>query len=296
MSGPYMIPRGLDHAVHAVRDLEAAAALYRRLGFCVGMRNVHPWGTHNCIVQLPGFFIEIVTVAEPDKLSGEGLARHFGAFQQAFLRAREGFSMLVLDSADAARDADAFTHHGIAGSGALSFTRHDENAHDAPAEVGFTLAFAHDAQSPDLGFAVCQHLTPDAFWSPARQVHANGAKRVMGAVLVADNPTDHHIFLSAFSGVRDIHATSAGIEVKTPRGDIRILSQVAFNRQYGVEWRLDGEGACFGALRLAVADMGALQSQLSDAKIAFIAINQNLIVPPEAAMGATLIFEPETGL
>lgn len=296
MSVPLMIPRGLDHVVHAVRDLPQASALYQRLGFQVSARNVHPWGTHNAIVQLPGFFIELLAVAEPDKLGGEGLAKHFGAFQQTFLHEREGLSMLVLSSLDARRDAESFAQAGIARSEALTFTRIGENALGAPVNVGFTLAFAADPLSPETGFAICQHLTPDAFWSRAKQVHANGAVRVLGAVLVADNPTDHHIFLSSFSGVRDIHATSAGIDVKTPRGDIHILSPVAFSRQYGVEWRLDGEGACFGAVRVAVADIGALQSQLADAKIAFIAINQKLIVPPEAAMGATLIFEPETEL
>ena len=58
--------RGLDHIVHAVRDLDAAAGLYRRLGFQVGSRNRHPraWGTQNHIVQLPGTFIELLTVAD----------------------------------------------------------------------------------------------------------------------------------------------------------------------------------------------------------------------------------------
>ena len=58
------MPRGLDHIVHAVHDLDAAAAVYERLGFTVGARNRHPWGTHNRIVQLPGFFIEILAVGE----------------------------------------------------------------------------------------------------------------------------------------------------------------------------------------------------------------------------------------
>ena len=57
------MPRGLDHIVHAVRDLDAAADSYRRLGFTVGARNRHPWGTHNYIVQFPGFFIELLTLA-----------------------------------------------------------------------------------------------------------------------------------------------------------------------------------------------------------------------------------------
>ena len=29
------------------------------LGFIVGARNRHDWGTHNRLVQMPGFFIEI---------------------------------------------------------------------------------------------------------------------------------------------------------------------------------------------------------------------------------------------
>ncbi|HEX2538233.1 MAG TPA: VOC family protein, partial [Pseudolabrys sp.] len=33
--------RGIDHIVHAVRDLDRAAELYRKLGFTVGARNKH---------------------------------------------------------------------------------------------------------------------------------------------------------------------------------------------------------------------------------------------------------------
>src|SRR3984893_17286787 len=106
--------RGLDHSVHAVRDLDAAAAFYRRLGFTVGARNRHPWGTHNHIVQLPGFFVELLTVAEPEKLGGAGFAALFGGFNHSFLRAQEGFSFLMLESHDAAADARAFDAAGIA--------------------------------------------------------------------------------------------------------------------------------------------------------------------------------------
>src|SRR3989442_6145144 len=108
------MPRGVDHVVHAVRDLDAAAALYRRLGFTVGARNRHPWGTHNHIVQLPGFFVELVTVAEPEKLGSDGFSVLFGAFNRDFLARGEGFSLLILESGDAAGDADAFRQAGIA--------------------------------------------------------------------------------------------------------------------------------------------------------------------------------------
>jgi catechol 2,3-dioxygenase-like lactoylglutathione lyase family enzyme len=45
------MPHGLDHIVHAVRDLDAAAEFYARAGFTVVARNRHAWGTHNRIVQ-----------------------------------------------------------------------------------------------------------------------------------------------------------------------------------------------------------------------------------------------------
>ena len=39
--------RSIDHLVVAVRDLDGAARFYERLGFQVGSRNRHPWGTEN---------------------------------------------------------------------------------------------------------------------------------------------------------------------------------------------------------------------------------------------------------
>jgi len=92
------MPRGLDHIVHAVRDLDAAAALYRRLGFTVGARNRHPWGTHNYIVQFPGSFIELLTLAEPDKLGRDGFSTLFAAYNRDFIQQGDGLSVLILES------------------------------------------------------------------------------------------------------------------------------------------------------------------------------------------------------
>ena len=45
--------------------------------------------------------------------------------------------------------------------------------------------------------------------------------------MVADNPTDHHIFLSAFAGERELQSTSAGITIATPRGEIQVKGKGA---------------------------------------------------------------------
>ncbi|MBX3553572.1 MAG: VOC family protein [Pseudolabrys sp.] len=284
--------RGLDHIVHAVRDLDAAAEFYRRAGFTVGARNRHPWGTHNHVVQFPGFFIEVLTVAEPEKLIGEGLPRIFGAANREAIARGDGFSMLILESRDIAADVADFARAGIGASSALPFSRQAVLPDGATTTVGFSLAFARDSLSPQTGFAACQQHNPAAFWKPDYQRHANGASGVAGAVLVADNPTDHHIFLEAFTGVRDLHSSSIGLTAKTPRGEVAIMEAVSFRDEFGVTPAIAGEGAALKGLRLAVPDIDATARVLRVGGLAPERHIGRLVVPPATAFGATLIFEP----
>src|SRR3981081_2213944 len=283
--------RGLDHVVHAGGDLEGAAGLYRRLGFTVGARNRHSWGTHNHIVQLPGFFIELLTVAEPEKLGSDGFSNLFGRFNQSFLSKQEGLSLLLLESGDAVADAAAFQSAGIAASEVMKFEREGKRPDGAPVKVAFSLAFARDAGAPGIGFAVCQQHFPENFWNPTFQQHPNTASSVAGGVLVAENPTDHHIFLSAFPGVRDLHATSSGVTASTPRGDIKVMDPAAFRSHFATEPPDISEGARLAALQFRVRDQAALVAALQAGGIEFASQMGQLIVPPDIAMGATILFE-----
>jgi hypothetical protein len=286
------MPRGLDHIVHAVRDLDAVGAAYRRLGFTVGARNRHPWGTHNRIIQFPGFFIELLSVEEPDKIP---LARSrvpsFGAFNRDFLARREGFSTLVLESRDAAADAVMFEVAGIGAFDVFRFEREGAKPDGSPVKVVFSLAFASDPQPADAGFFTCQQHAPENFWDPAFQNHANGVTAVAGVVLVADNPTDHHIFLSAFVGERELDATSTGITVRTPRGTIQVMDPAAYRNHYGIEPPSVSRGACMAALRLAVTDIAGVETILADGGIAASKRMGRVIVPPAQAHGAAIVFE-----
>jgi hypothetical protein len=283
--------RGLDHIVHAVRDLDAAAALYRRLGFTVGARNRHTWGTHNHLVQLPGFFVELLTVAEPGKLGSDGFSTLFGRFNQSFLAAHQGLSLLLLESGDAAADAAAFSSAGIAASDVMTFEREGKRPDGSTVKLAFSLAFARDAKAPEIGFAVCQQHFPENFWNPAFQRHPNTASGLAGVVLVAENPTDHHIFLSSLTGVRDLHATSSGVTASTPRGDIKVMDPAAFRSHFGTEPPDISRGARLSALQFRVRDRAALTAALMGGEIASSVRMGSIIVAPETAMGATLVFD-----
>jgi hypothetical protein len=286
------MPHGLDHIVHAVRDLDAAGRFYSSAGFTVGVRNRHPWGTHNRIVQLKNCYIEILEVAEPEKIAPHGVhSFSFGAFNRDFLASREGFSMLILNSSSAVDDARSFEAAGIGGHKVFDFARDGAKPDGTPVKLAFSLAFARDPNSPDVRFAVCQHHFPENFWDPAFQTHANGARTVPGAAMVADNPTDHHIFLKAFTGVSDLHSSSIGFKARTENGDVEIMEPVAFRDQFGVLPDVKGEGMTLNAMRFEVADMAEVETLHRQNGIASHRHVGRLVVPPHIAHGATLIFE-----
>jgi len=147
------MPHGLDHIVHAVRDLDAAAEFYSSAGFTVGARNRHAWGTHNRIVQLKNCYIEILEVAEPEKIVPHGARSFsFGAFNRDFLASCEGFSMLILNSSNAVEDARSFEAAGIGGFKVFDFAREGAKPDGTPVKLAFSLAFARDPASPNLRF------------------------------------------------------------------------------------------------------------------------------------------------
>jgi hypothetical protein len=287
------LARGLDHIVHAVSDLDAAAAFYARAGFTIGARNRHApaWGTQNHIVQLPGFFVELLAMADTSGIVPH-TARHFsfGAFNRDFLAGGEGLSMLVLEGKDSAAEADAFRTAGIGDFDLFNFGREGKRPDGTPVKVAFSLVFARDPQAPDMGYFTCRQHYPENFWNPALQHHANGVTGIAGIVLVANRPEDHRAFFTAFTGV-DLLATASDMTAKTPRGDIEVIEPAAFSRRFGVAPPPTARGARLAALRFSVADMAAARAALRAGEIAFSEQGQQLVVGSDLAFGATLVFE-----
>lgn len=286
------MPRGLDHLVHLVRDLDAAGEVYDLIGFTVGPRNHHPWGTHNRIVQMPGFFIELLEVSEPDRIpESSGSHFSFGAYNRDFLaRNGEGLSMVALEGSDPAAEKAAFDAAGFGGFDVFDFTRMARRSDGQDVEVGFSLAFAQDPAAPNATFFTCTHRKPDNFWSPDLQRHANGATGVAGVILVAEHPMDHVSFIDTAAGVTARRATDDWYIAKTPRGDIDIMTRATFTERFG------GPAPAGTDLRIAgvrfvspgAVDMrrGLAARRMIEEKIAGL-----VVVPPQAAMGVTLVFD-----
>ena len=134
-----------------------------RLGFQVGARNRHPWGTENRLVQFPGFFLEILAVVEPEKIAGAT----FGAFNQKFLgEVGEGLSGLVVEGRDPKGERAALDAAGFGGI-PFEFSRKGKRADGTEVEVGFKIAFAHYPAAAHALFFTSQQTAPENFWSPS---------------------------------------------------------------------------------------------------------------------------------
>ncbi|MEW6258092.1 MAG: VOC family protein [Pseudomonadota bacterium] len=286
------MPRGLDHLVHLVRDLDAAGEVYDLIGFTVGPRNHHPWGTHNRIVQMPGFFIELLEVSEPDRIpESSGSHFSFGAYNRDFLaRNGEGLSMVALEGSDPAAEKAAFDAAGFGGFDVFDFSRMARRPDGQDVEVGFSLAFAQDPAAPNAALFTCTHRKPDNFWSPDLQRHANGATGVAGVILVAEHPMDHVSFIDTVAGVTARRATDDWYIAKTPRGDIDIMTRATFSERFGVPAPAGNDLRIAGlrAVSPGAVDMrrGLVTRGMVDEKLEGL-----VVIAPRSAMGATLILD-----
>jgi catechol 2,3-dioxygenase-like lactoylglutathione lyase family enzyme len=288
--------RRLDHLVLPARDLEAQAAFYRRLGFQVGARNVHPWGTENRLIQFDGCFLELITMGEtsaPPPHAPRFFS--FGAHVGDWLRREgDGMSMLVGSTGDAAADARWFRQAGIGDSEPFHFGRKGKRPDGSETEVAFTLAFATASSMPDLSFFLCQNHFPENFWNPVFQEHENAVTGVGRVVVVRDDPLETAAFLKIWLGGSPAF-DHRGVTMPTQAGALSVWTPAAAQEAFGDDPALfDGRQARFGAVVFRTTKLGAAELALRKNNVPHRKEQGRLVVPSGAAFGVVLAFEETT--
>jgi len=286
------VKRGIDHLVLCVNDLEQSSAFYRQLGFTTTPRARHPWGTDNCLVQLAGSFIELLTVSRPSLISAAGPKTFsFGDFNQKFLAHREGMSMLVFESRDTEADREEFISRGLPPYDTFYFERKAKLPDGSQVPVAFSLAFATDPRMPQAAFFCCQQHAPQYFWKAEYQSHANGVNKILEVIMVAAAPETYSGFFSKLQEPDSVVIDGSELTIHTPRGTIRLLTPAEAGRRYGAIDLSDlPESPYFLGFSVQTGDLELVTEHLRKNSIPHEKSNRFIRVHPEDASGVLIEF------
>jgi len=271
---------GLDHVMVLVRDLDAAAQTWRRLGFTVSPRGIHSahMGSGNHTLMLGPDYIELLGVLAETP---------HNAVSRARLAKHEGLERAAFTTDDAAAGAARLRERALAAVGPLDFGRPVELPGGRTTEARFRV-FQWPPEEAPAGMRIfaCQHVTPEAVWIPELQAHANTAKRIKTVEIVAKAPKASAQHLAGLiEGTANEQDDCWSVPSGTGRATFDLLDRQAMARRHpGVT--LDGlpvEGPV--GLVLEVADLAAAASCAGSTALRAAG---SVTVPPQSATGVIL--------
>jgi hypothetical protein len=282
--------RATDHLVLAVNDLDAAREAYRRMGFTLTPRAQHPWGTANSLVQFQGNFLELLAVAEPEKIPPAEPSRFsFGAFNQSYLKRRQGLSMLVFQSSDARRDQAEFAARGLATYEPFDFERQAKLPDGSLKTVAFSLAFVTEPRMPEAAFFTCQQHAPEFFWKPDYQRHANGARAVVEVVTLANDPAGLAEFFGKLIEPAAVSRSEGALKVALGKGALSVLDATRLAQRFpGVRLSDVLRKPHFAGYSIAVDDLDVAEDVLERNGIAATRADGRLQIAAEHGFGTVI--------
>jgi len=277
---------GIDHAVVAVKDLDAAAANWKQLGFTVSPRGTHSahMGTGNYTIMLGEDYMELLGVLQ---------ATEHNAPTRAYLeQTGGGIERVAFTTPDAAAGAAEIRGLGYAAIGPTDFERPVTMPDGAQSAAKFATFQWPVKEAPGgVRLFACQHKTRQTVWIPELQKHANTAKRIARVFVVTISVEEDakHLAKMITGEVRSGADGSAAVPTGFGRAEFVFLSREALGRRYpGVDVSTLPARAGAG-LELVVSDLAAAKAATGGKAVAS---GGAVVVPPAAANGVLLAFVP----
>lgn len=285
--------RALDHLVLPVTDLSTARARLTRLGFTVAADARHPFGTENaCMFFADGIYVEPLAIgsrdeAETARRAGNQFVARDLAFR--FRNGEEGLSAIVMATADADADHNAFRAAGFSAGDQLSFSRVMKFPDGTEIEPSFKLSFAADLRSPDFFAFACERVNmPPADRSPLER-HDNGVIGVARVVLSEQEPSTFADYLRTVTS-GEAREGGGGFSVSVANASIDVVDPAMLQNTLGVprssERGLRGEAVVF-----RVGDLAATARLLAGNGVKHVRSSGGMIlVPREPGQGTLFAF------
>ena len=274
---------GIDHAVVMVKDLDQAAANYKRLGFTVSPRGTHSahMGSGNYTIMFDPDYMELLGVLTPTE---------HNAPARAFLeRSGEGIERIAFTAVDSAEGAEEIRARGYPPVGPTDFERPVTMPNGTISAAKFRTFQWPTAEAPGgVRIFACQHKTRETVWIPELMQHANGAKRLKQVIIVSPEPAKDAAHLSKMID-RDVRNDADGavaVPSGSDRADFVFLTRDQLGKRYpGVS--LAGLSERGGAGLVIGADLAAAEKALGTTGVHSAG---GIVVPPAAGNGTLLAF------
>jgi catechol 2,3-dioxygenase-like lactoylglutathione lyase family enzyme len=273
----------LDHLGIAVKDLDAAAAHFRALGFTLTDKSWHVapripggalerTGTGNHCVMLEQGYVELIAVTDP---------AYQGRLRQDLAR-YEGLHLVSFGSDDAAATAALFARTTGVATAPRRLARPI-----AERGVARTLSFDIVDLPDDVAgfghFFAIQHLTRDLLWQPHLLRHDNGTTALLGAVACTADPAG---WLQRLA--KAIGTAPDGDAIALRHGTLIALDPAALARRF--PGMTPPALPSLVALTLGCADLGLLRAAWQGNGVTFHEAPERLWIAASAAHGTILEF------
>ncbi len=288
--------RVFDHLVLCADKLEKARGFYKKAGFTMTPVAVHPFGTHNSIVQLQGNFLEILSVNAPSLIVEPGLRKFsFAAFNRDFLNAQEGLSMVVFQGDDARGDAAEFSARGLSDFEPFDFSRKARLPDGGEVTVSFSLAFVAHEDMPGAAFFTCHQHAPEYFWKPEYQSHENSARAIIETMMVADQPVQYTDFFNKLLNSTGSLNDQGVLGFAIGDGRFTLLTPEQWHRRFEGESRPNlTQGPRMAGFTIAVDRLDETTRCLTANNITFAKSQAGVFISAKTAHGCVIEFAEHT--
>ncbi len=276
----------IDHPFIAVNSMADSRKVYEKLGFTVPPRGSHiEWGTGNWCIMFADDYLELRGIIDPEKFTVN--------LDKTLAQYGEGLAGVAFGTNSAQGNYDEMVKNGITPKPLRALSRNFE-LEEGWVTPKFSLCFPKEKDITGLLHVVCcQHLTPELMRKPQYLQHPNTATGVIsmtGRIADADAVENAQVKLLGRDAVTRI---GNNIRLTLPSGQyIDLLAAQDYDHIYGKDSKsVANEDTYLGAVRLKVADIQATQQVLSNNKVAFTVLADDLIrIKASEACGVMIEF------
>jgi catechol 2,3-dioxygenase-like lactoylglutathione lyase family enzyme len=271
----------LDHVVINVLDqLDAAADLYRRLGFQLTERGHHTLGSSNHLAIFGENYVELLGYEPGRQTQRADLWKH-----------PLGLTGLVFKTTESLALHTSLAEKGVPVENPAEFSR-PVSLPEGTRDAAFRVVRLGSQLIPNGRVFFCHHFTPDLIWRDEWRQHPNGVVDIIEFTIVADSPSKTADLYRRIFGPEAVTDVSGGHALQAGHATIQFLSPDEVDRRFaGAAAPTTNQDDRMVALTLRTRSLELVLQSLRSGRITGAHATPNrIVVPANEAGGVALAF------